>query len=110
MGTDLTSLTFIHYAEQLAGRNLFIRWAKGKDNCARRARVGSCSRAFNNLQLSLDHLRTDINYRQSQCQLLPATETLDTLVSTIRKHPKITHCKDTMCLRCNSAVLGGPEV
>ena len=110
MGTDLTSLTFIHYAEQLAGRKLFVRWAKDVANCTQRVRVGSCSRAFNNLQLSLDHLCVDISYRQSRCQLLPAIETLDSLVTSIRSNPKITHCKDTMCLRCNSAVLGGPEV
>ncbi len=109
MGTDLTSMTFIHYAEQVAGRNLFIRWARDSKSKVKRARIGSCSRAFNKLQLSLDHLRKDIHFRQSRCQLLPARQALDALVSAIVSNPGITHCKDRMCLRCSSAVKGGPQ-
>ena len=109
MGTDLTSLTFIHYAEQVAGRNLFIRWARDREGAIQRVRVGSCSRAFNNLQLSIDHLRKDVQFRRSRCQLLPAKQTLDAFVSAIRSNPGITQCKDSMCLRCHSAVHGGPE-
>jgi aminoglycoside 3-N-acetyltransferase len=109
MGTDLTSLTFIHYAEQVAGRMPFIRWAVDSSGETRRARIGSCSRAFNNLQLSIEHLRKNASFRQSKCQLLPAGETLNILVEAINNNPNITHCKDNMCLRCSSAVMGGPR-
>ena len=44
LGVGLTAMTLIHLAEQVAGRELFVRWALLADGRRIPARVGSCSR------------------------------------------------------------------
>ena len=46
MGVGLTGMTLIHLAEQLAGRNLFRRWANGSDGQPMAVEVGGCSDGF----------------------------------------------------------------
>ena len=46
MGVGLTGMTLIHLAEQLAGRNLFRRWANGSDGQPMAVQVGGCSGGF----------------------------------------------------------------
>ena len=48
MGTDLTTATAVHYAEQLAGRAPFVRWAKGEKGMIP-VRAGGCSEGFEKL-------------------------------------------------------------
>ncbi len=108
IGTDLTSLTFVHYAEQLAGRSLFIRWAVTADIETAAARVGSCSRAFNQLEPSIEHLGQKFTLCGADCRLFKAAEVLPVLVQTILQQPEITRCADQDCLRCRDAIAGGP--
>ena len=49
IGVDLTKATIIHYAESIAGRNLFIRWANNDFSKLIAVNVGGCSDGFNNL-------------------------------------------------------------
>ncbi len=108
LGTDLTSLTLIHLAEQLSGRRLFIRWANDEKGEPARVRTGSCSRAFNNLLPDVEPLITEVELNRSRWRAIPARETLDTMVAAIRQKPDITCCNDPECLRCPDAVAGGP--
>ncbi len=106
MGTDLTSLTFIHYAEQHSGRRLFVRWSSNSKNQPCRVRVGSCSRAFNNLEPSITCSETTIH--GAQWRAFSAKAALKQLSRTIAHRPEITQCDDANCLRCNDALAGGP--
>ena len=108
MGTDLTSLTFIHYAEQISGRKLFIRWALGEDGRTCRFRVGSCSRGFNNLQATVANITDKSSLNGSTWQVLRANEALDQISTKVHLTPTITQCDDINCLRCIDAVAGGP--
>jgi aminoglycoside 3-N-acetyltransferase len=108
MGTDLTSLTFIHYAESLAGRKLFIRWAWNANHQPARARTGSCSRAFNQLTPALAPCSIALPVQNSLWQVLPTESSLEALVGAITRDPGITHCGDSRCLRCQDAIAGGP--
>ncbi len=108
MGTDLTSLTFIHYAEMLAGRDLFIRWAWDANHQSARARTGSCSRAFNQLAPALAPFSIELPFQNSLWQVFPTESSLGALKGSIARDPEITHCADNRCLRCQDAVAGGP--
>ena len=108
MGTDLTSLTFIHYAELLAGRELFIRWAWNVNHQPARARTGSCSKAFNQFAPALAPFSTERTVQNSLWQVFPAESSLEAIVRGITRDPGITHCGDRHCLRCQDAVAGGP--
>ena len=109
MGTDLTSLTFVHYAESLAGRELFIRWARSANHQAARARTGSCSVAFNQLAPDIAPFGTELTVQSSLWRVFPTEPSLEALVGRIIGDPGITHCGDDYCMRCQDAVAGGPS-
>ena len=108
MGVGLTELTLIHLAEQLAGRNLFRRWANGSDGQPLAVEAGGCSRGFGKFAPILVPIRQSTIVGQSRWDVYPAQETLDRAAQAIRNEPMMTHCGRADCNRCNDAVLGGP--
>ena len=109
IGVGLTSMTLLHEAERLAGRNLFWRWAKDKNGETVSVRVGGCSDGFEALAPAMSGLERTHRVGQSLWRVYPVQETLDRASATIRAEPNITHCNDAMCSRCNDAALGGPQ-
>lgn len=107
-GTDTTSMTFIHYAEQMAGQRLFIRWALTPAGKTIRVRVGGCSNGFRKLMPVVAGIATTFNCLGSTFMALDAQAALGKLIDTIRDDPGITHCSDAACERCNDAMAGGP--
>ncbi len=108
MGVRLNRMTFIHYAEQAAGRTLFRRWANGPDGAPMMVETGGCSAGFGALAPVVAPLMRKATVGTSAWTALPARETLPALVAAIRADPRITHCGDAECGRCNDAVRGGP--
>jgi len=108
MGTDLRSATAIHYAEQLAGRNPFIRWAKDADGQTIPVRAGGCSDGFTRLAPLLAPYAQQVTVGSSLWQCWRAQELVDVCVKAIQANPTITHCDDPDCARCNDAIKGGP--
>jgi aminoglycoside N3'-acetyltransferase len=108
MGVGLNRMTLLHLAEQMAGRNLFRRWANGPDGQPMQVEVGSCSEGFVNLQPILSQVMAEVKVGESVWQVYPVKETLAVSAREIRANPNLTHCSDANCLRCRDAVLGGP--
>lgn len=108
MGTDLCSATLLHYAEQLAGRVPFIRWAKNPAGKTIPVSVGSCSLGFNNLYPHVKHLETRITIGQSVWCCYPVKAFLEAATAAIRHDPFITHCPNPNCERCSDSIAGGP--
>lgn len=108
MGVDLTSMTSIHYAEEVAGRNLFVRWAKDLDGKPMRVSIGSCSNGFNNFAPILRGIERRLKVGESLWRVFPMRETIDLCAEAIRKNPYITYCQDPQCEKCRDAVQGGP--
>jgi aminoglycoside N3'-acetyltransferase len=108
MGVGLDRMTFLHVAEQEAGRELFRRWADGADGQPMCVAVGGCSQGFEHFARILVHLRNVGVVGKSQWQIFPAGETLKVAAHAIRAQPLITHCGNEDCSRCNDAVSGGP--
>ncbi len=108
MGVGLTELTLIHLAEQVAGRNLFRRWANGSDGQPMAVEVGGCSDGFGKFAPILAPVMRSTVVGQSRWRVYPALETLKRLAQAIRNDPMMTHCGRTDCTRCDDAVLGGP--
>lgn len=107
-GVTLNRATIIHCAEQLAGRQLFVRWARGADGKTIPAAVGGCSRGFDRLCAPLAPFMQHAEVGRSVWTLCRAQDMLRVCVEEIRANPRITHCGDPLCNRCNDAVLGGP--
>ncbi len=108
MGVDLTRMTAIHYAEEMAGRNLFIRWANGLDGKPIRVCTGSCSGGFNKFEPMLNNIERRIMVGKSLWRLFPMKEAMDICASAIKKDQHITRCENQDCERCRDAVQGGP--
>ncbi|GLV56687.1 AAC(3) family N-acetyltransferase [Dictyobacter sp. S3.2.2.5] len=108
MGVGLERMTFLHYAEQVAGRELFRRCANGPDSQPMLVAVGSCSEGFGRLEAVLSPAQQKLKVGQSLWQAYVAGEILQLASGAIREQPDITHCSDEACLRCNDAVKGGP--
>lgn len=108
MGTDLTSATILHYAEQLSGRTPFVRWAKDKEGQVRCFSEGGCSNGFEQLAASLAHLEKRIMVGNSIWRIYSARQMVNCAADAICQNPMITHCENPACMRCNDAILGGP--
>ena len=108
MGVGLERMTFLHYAEQAAGRIPFRRWANGPDGKPLLVAVGSCSEGFDHFAPLLDPLNQQFLVGESIWQVFPARETLDVAVQAMQRDPFMTHCDDDECERCADAIQGGP--
>ncbi len=108
MGVNLTSATAIHFAEELAGRTLFIRWAKNSNGETIAANCGSCSEGFNKFNDSLQAIEKSVVVGNSLWRCYKAKDLVKICTNEIKKNPFITHCSDDKCERCKDAILGGP--
>jgi len=107
MGTGLESATIIHYAEELAGRVPFIRWALNEKRETIPVSAGSCSEGFGHLQGIADTMAKKVTVGGSEWCCLPAKEFAEACAAAIQADPMITHCGEPGC-RCDDAVKGGP--
>jgi aminoglycoside N3'-acetyltransferase len=110
IGVDFTKATPIHFAEEKAGRRLFRRWATLVDGKVYEVAIGSCSEGFNNLAPAVKELEINLMVGQSEWRVYPFRAFIDTVTRRIVRNPKITHCADVNCLRCNDAIKGGPRL
>jgi aminoglycoside N3'-acetyltransferase len=107
MGVGLTEMTFLHYAEKVASRTPFIRWANGSDGSPMMVQYGGCSNGFEAFTPLLAALERRTVVGKSVWRAFPAAETLQATAEAIRRDPEITAC-DERCSRCADAIAGGP--
>ena len=105
-GVGCTSLTLIHYAEQLAGRTLFQRWARVADGCVVACATGSCSTAFDRFDEVLSERAFEV--RGSRWRIMEAGTAASQAAAAIRADQRMTHCGRSTCLRCRDGLAGGP--
>jgi aminoglycoside N3'-acetyltransferase len=103
MGVGLNRMSLLHLAEHMAGR-----WAIGREGHPIEMEVGSCSEGFGQLQPMLAPIRRATSVGPGMWQVFPATETLESASSATRSEPRMTHCGNVECRRCDDAILGGP--
>ena len=110
MGTDLRSATAIHYAEQLAGRASFVRWAKGRDGETVPVRAGGCSEGFEKLTVFLQPYEMRAMVGSSLWRCYRIRDLVDVCARAFADDPMVAHCGDPDCSRCNDGAKGGPLV
>jgi aminoglycoside N3'-acetyltransferase len=103
-GVGLDSMTLLRHAELLAGRNLFIRWARGPDGNVIRALRGGCSAGFPHLDGVLAPVERMTVVGSSRWRAFPVRDVLALASAAIRDDPMITHCRRPECDRCDDAV------
>ena len=108
MGVGLERMTLIHAAEQLAGRNLFRRWASSPDGETLEVETGGCSEGFGNLRSALAPVTNEVRVGESTWLVFNAQSALAAASCAIVENPSVTHCSRPDWHRCDDAILGGP--
>lgn len=107
-GVGLTRMTLLHLAEQQSGRAPFRRWALAEDGEPEAVEVGGCSEGFGKLAPVLVPYVQRARVGTSEWQVFHAGDALRAVAKAVLDQPKLTHCDDMACERCNDAILGGP--
>lgn len=108
MGVDLDRMTLIHYAEQVAGRNLFRRWVLDTEGHPKVVTIGSCSNGFEQFAPILRSVEQTEKVGDSVWRIFPAAQVVALASQAIKDRPDITHCDSENCARCPDATRGGP--
>ena len=108
MGVGLKRMTFLHYAEQVAGRTPFRRWANDAQGEPMAVEVGGCSEGFEQFAPFLESLGRMWFVGRSAWICYPSRATLEQAVAAIRRDPRVTRCPVSECTRCQDAIAGGP--
>ena len=108
IGVNLDNATIIHYAEQVAGRKQFIRWANNLNGEPSACNAGSCSHGFNNFADMLRPIEKNVIIGNSYWRCFPARDMVDICAKAMLENPEISHCLNPDCERCSDAILGGP--
>ena len=108
MGVGLNRLTAVHLAEQMAGRNMFIRWARGPGGVTITVETGGCSEGFGNIEPYLSGIGSRVTVGKSSWRVFPSGLFLKRAARVIQLYPGITHCGDKNCVRCADSIKGGP--
>jgi len=108
MGVPLTRATILHYAEQVAKRAPFVRWANNPQGVLMPCRIGSCSSGFDNLDDVLRPIETTLTVGHSLWRCFPAQQMVSLAAEAMQQTPEITRCPEPVCPRCQDAIAGGP--
>ena len=108
IGVGLSAATIIHYAEQVAGRTPFIRWAYNKEHNVIPVSAGGCSEGFEHFNNILNNFAKKVKVANSEWLCYKAADIVEVCAKYIKSNPNISHCNNKYCDRCNDAVCGGP--
>jgi aminoglycoside 3-N-acetyltransferase len=102
INVDHTVNTSIHYAERLAGRRTFLRWALLKDRVVECPNFPGDSSGFNAIAkyVQLDTRRVDVE--EAFIQAVPLKKLFNAVQELIKKDPLALLCHRTDCERCNA--------
>jgi aminoglycoside 3-N-acetyltransferase len=108
-GVNFTSCTPIHFAEEVAGRKLFRRWAVYNHQIVE-IEVGGCSDGFEKIREYTKDIEDVGLIGQSAIRTYPFNTFIDRVAKSIKEYPEITHCGLETCESCNDMIRGGRSV
>jgi len=101
LGVDHTTNTSIHYAEQVAGRRQFVRWALTPQGIITCPRWPGCSYGFNQVYPWLLDVTRNIHVGQAMIQACPLGKLVETVAEMIYNDPLALLCTNNDCERCS---------
>lgn len=110
LGTDLTSVTALHYAEQLAGLSMLVRWALLSNGSVQECVVSGCSLGFEKLSGLLSSIETTYVCGTSNWRIYDAKELVSSATKIFRQTPMIGKCDDQTCKRCETRNTFGKSI
>ena len=105
MGVDQSSNSSIHYAEKLAGRKQFVRWALTPQGVRACPGFPGCSDGFDALAPWVEGIMRGVQIGDARVQALPLQEMIQIAAQTITSDPLALLCSRNDCDRCNAVRL-----
>ena len=102
LGVDHTVNTSIHYAEKLAGRKQFIRWALTAEGVVACPGWPGCSLGFQAIAPQLEQVTRWVEVGATQIQALPLAALIETARALIAEDPQALLCGREDCERCQA--------
>ncbi len=102
LGVDHTVNTSIHYAEKLAGRKQFIRWALISEGVRECPNFPGCSDGFEQAAPHLEDITRQTKIGDAQVRVIPLQPMIERLTSLIREDPLALLCPRNDCDRCST--------
>lgn len=102
LGVDQTVNTSIHYAEQLAGRRSFTRWALTVRGVIPCQRFPGCSDGFEQLTPRLEGFIRKVELGATVIQAIPVVRLVDAVGEMLKENPLALLCEREDCERCNA--------
>ena len=100
IGVDHTVNTSLHYAERMAGRRQFIRWALTGKGVVQCPGFPGCSNGFQAVQPYVEDFTRTTQAGSALIQAVPVPALIDTTVNLIRQVPDFLLCGREDCERC----------
>jgi aminoglycoside 3-N-acetyltransferase len=101
LGVDHTVNTSIHYAEKLAGRRQFIRWALTPKGVVECPGFPGCSAGFQAIAPDMEKFTRHVQIGGALVQAIPLKMLFKVVVARIKKDPLALLCQQKDCERCN---------
>ncbi len=102
LGVDHTVNTSIHYAEKLAGRPQFVRWALSKNRVVECYGFPGCSEGFYEITPDLEQDVRRVEVGNSFIDAVPLKRLLQVVEARIHKDPLALLCHRQECERCQA--------
>jgi len=100
LGVDHTVNTSIHFAEKLAGRRQFVRWALTPRGVLECAGFPGDSAGFNAIAPEMEKFTRRARIGEAQVQALPLSMLFKVVINKIKKDPLALLCQQVDCERC----------
>lgn len=101
-GVDHTVNTSIHYAERLAGRKQFVRWALTSEGVQECPGFPGCSNGFQALAPLLEEITRRVSVGPAVIQAIPLPEMVELARQLIVANPLALLCDRPDCERCQT--------
>ena len=107
MGTSHRHNTTIHYAEKLAGRRQFTRWALAGETIVECPYMPGCPDGFDALDPLLSGITRETLLGECRIRAIPVNKMIHAVKSLLADDPAALTCDDPLCNRC-AIVRGAP--
>jgi aminoglycoside 3-N-acetyltransferase len=105
LGVNHTTNTSIHYAERLAGRKHFTRWALTQHGARECPGFPGCSEGFQALAPVLADVTREVRIGGAAVQAVPLPEMIARVRALIQADPQALLCSRDYCQRCQAVRL-----
>jgi aminoglycoside 3-N-acetyltransferase len=102
LGVDHTVNTSIHYAEKLAGRHQFVRWAFTQNRIVECHGFPGCSDGFEEIRPDVEQFSRQVEVGDSFIEAIPLQLLFQAVEARIKKDPLALLCQRDDCERCDT--------